>query len=488
MGLITKIKDMSLFKEEDNSANSFILYVALSYFVLIPFALFGAFNNVSFLISFAFSGLFFTLYDMTSKKSGFMLFLGILFTITIPQILQLKAIHRFLNWILTSFNTFFSSEISSTSISNALTIASLGLVLFSLSKKNRKIKEINAENIRLNETIDQQNDWTMKFEQINQLDEIEEQIIALTELIESATDPLILARAYAMRGSALRKNGMLSEALESLNISINLNPGFAQAYNSRGIIYKDKELYDKAIQDYSKAIELNPDYSIAYYNRANVFGKKKLYDKAIQDYSKAIELNPDYSIAYNNRANAFSKKKLFNEALADYNQAIELNSDYSLAYNNRGILFRNMDLYSEALQDYNKAIELKPDFAEPYLGRANLFLKKDLHDEALQDYSKIIELKPDYAEAYFNRGNLFFKKDSYDRALQDYSKAIELKSDYAEAYNNRGYTYRKMNLYEQALQDYKKAFELGAKFPENLPVIIEELKKNIVEAASSLEE
>ncbi|WP_277547197.1 hypothetical protein [Paenibacillus sp. PastM-2] len=148
-------------KENDNSANTFIYYVALSFFILlIPFAFVGSFNNVSFLVSFAFSGLFFILYDMVARKSGLMLFLGILFTVIIPQILQLKGIHRTLSYLILKFNEWFAFDISSSSISNALTIASLGLVLFSLSNKNEKIKEMSVENKKLSETLDQQEDWT----------------------------------------------------------------------------------------------------------------------------------------------------------------------------------------------------------------------------------------------------------------------------------------------------------------------------------------
>ncbi len=132
------------FAKNDDDSTTFIFYVALSYCLLIIPALLGAINNVSFLVSLAISGVFFTLYDMTAKhsaKSGVMMFFGILFAIAVPQTLHINLIKSSLSWLLSALNSLLGSNISSTSISNALTIASLGLVLLSLSNKNRKIKK-----------------------------------------------------------------------------------------------------------------------------------------------------------------------------------------------------------------------------------------------------------------------------------------------------------------------------------------------------------
>ncbi|MEC3434252.1 tetratricopeptide repeat protein, partial [Bacillus cereus] len=336
MKLFTTLSAKRFFKENIDSSNSFIFYVAISFFILIPIAFVGAFNNVSYLISFAFSGLFFTLYEMFAKKSGLMLFLGILFSITTPQILQLKFIHVFLKEKMMEFNAFFSLEVSSSSISNALTIASLGLVLFSLSKNSQRIEEISVENKRLTETVNQQEDWKIKFDQINQLDEIDEQINVLTDIIENEKDSLVLSRAYAMRGNVYRKNKMPHKSLEDFEKSFTLNPNNPITFAYRGLVFSDMENQEEAIRDYTKAIELKPDYAFAYNNRGIAFDSKGNVEEAIKDYTKAIELNPDYAAAYNNRGIALKNKGNVEEAIRDYTKAMELKSDYAFAYNNRG--------------------------------------------------------------------------------------------------------------------------------------------------------
>ncbi|PEU75163.1 hypothetical protein CN394_27630, partial [Bacillus anthracis] len=404
MKLFTTLSDKKFFKENDDSSNSFIFYVAISFFILIPFAFVGAFNNVSFLISFAFSGLFFTLYEMFDKKNGLMLFLGILFSITAPQILQLEVIHVFLKEKMMGLNDFFSLEISSSSISNALTIASLGLVLFSLSKNNQKIEEISVENKRLTETVNQQEDWKIKFDQINQLDEIDEQIIVLTDIIENEKDSLVLSRAYAMRGNVYRKNNIPHKALDDFGKSITLNPNSPITFAYRGLVFINKGNYEEAIRDFTKAIKLDPDFALAYNSRGIAFKNKGNQEEAIGDFTKAIELKPDYVFAYNNRGNVFNSKG---------NQ-------------------------EEAIRDYTKAIELKSDYAEPYYNRGNVFNSKGNQEEAIRNYTKAIELKPDYVKAYNNRGLVFSSKGNQEEAIKDFIKAIKLKPDYAQAYNNRG--------------------------------------------------
>ncbi|MBG0964263.1 tetratricopeptide repeat protein, partial [Bacillus sp. SRB1LM] len=351
MKLFTILSDKKFFKENIDSSNSFIFYVAISFFILIPVAFVGAFNNVSFLISFAFSGLFFTLYEMFNKKNS-LLFLGISFSITTPQILQLEIIHVFLKEKIMELNDFFSLEISSSSISNALTIASLGLVLFSLSKNNQKIEEISVENKRLTDTVNQQEDWKIKFDQINQLDEIDEQIIVLTDIIDNEKDSLVLSRAYAMRGNVYRKNNMPHKALEDFGKSIILNPNNPITFAYRGLVFSDMGNLEEAIRDVTKAIKLDPDFALAYNSRGIAFKNMGNLEEAIGDFTKAIELKPDYAFAYNNRGAVFNSKGNQEKAIRDFTKAIELNSDYAEPYYNRGIAFKHMGNLEEAIRDY----------------------------------------------------------------------------------------------------------------------------------------
>ena len=365
------------FENNDESANSFVFYVAISFFLLIPFALVGAFNNVSFLISFAFSGLFFTLHQMFIKKSSssLMLFLGILFTITVPQILQLKFIHSFLEEIIFNLNKWFSFEISSASISNALTIASLGLVLFGLSNNYKKLKEVKVENEKLVETVNKQNNWKIKFEQINQLEEIEEQISELTYIVKTEKESKVLENAYFIRGNIYRKNNKLHKALADYEESIKLNPKDPLTHFARAFVFNNMGEKQKSIEGYTKAIELKPDYAMAYNNRGIGFSNLGKPEEAIKDYTKAIELNSEDAEIYYNRGNALSSLGKPEEAIKDYTKAIELDPKDAEAYNNRGTEFSSLGKSEEAIKDYTKAIELNPQYMsklDPIIIKLNL--------------------------------------------------------------------------------------------------------------------
>jgi tetratricopeptide (TPR) repeat protein len=444
-----------LMRSGDDSANTFIYYVALSFFFLIPFALVGAFNNVSFLVSFAISGLFFTLYDKFTKKRGEMLFLGILFAITVPQILQMKSVNNVIVWLLSMLNKYLGVEISSTSISNALTIASLSLVLFSLSRKNQEMKEIKDENDRLNDTIDQQVNWATKFEQIDQLDDVDEQIRLLTEIIENENDLSILSRSYTMRGNAY-KTINTEQAIVDFNFAIKLKPDYAPAYFYRGQFFKNIGKHEEALKDYTKVIDLSPDNEIAYNSRAILLGIMGKQEEALDDYTKAIELNSSYPKAYYNRAKLLNEMSKHEDALYNYNKAIELNPSYSKAYNNRAILLREMGRQEEALEDYTKVLDLEPDYSLAYNNRANLLREMGKQEEAIEDYIKAIELNPTYAIAYNNYANLLRDIGKMEDALSSYEKAIELNPNYAKAHYNRAKLLQYMEKQEELNDDVKE--------------------------------
>lgn len=383
MKKIFQFSRKKLQERSDDTANAFILFVAISFFALIPLALFGILSSTSFIISFAISGFFFTLYDNTAKK--YMLFFGIFFAIVVPHVLQMEHVINWLSNLRQYLNCVLGSNISSASIGNAITIASLVIVLMGLHRKNRKIQD-------LNETINQQEQWASRFDQINQMEDLNERVSALSQIIKKEKDKDVLFRAY----------------------------------NNRGIYLANLGKHKEALEDFANAIALNPSNARSYYNRAQLHKKMKQPEEAMRDYSRAIDLNPVFVEAYNNRGNLYKVMGKLENALRDYNKAIESDPNSAIAYYNRAKLLADIGKSEEALRDYNKAIELKPDYAGAYINRATLFMMIGNLEDALRDYNKAIELKPDYAEAYNNRAVLYKKMGRLVEAERDFQKAIEL--------------------------------------------------------------
>ncbi len=68
-------------------------------------------------------------------------------------------------------------------------------------------------------------------------------------------------------GTTLLQLKKYDEAIRHLDISIRLNPSFAESFGNSGIDYAEKKHYQEAINNYVKAINLKKKFFDAYLNK-----------------------------------------------------------------------------------------------------------------------------------------------------------------------------------------------------------------------------
>ena len=161
---------------------------------------------------------------------------------------------------------------------------------------------------------------------------------------QSGYTSVLQARDYLAQGVIHYKNKKQNLALESLNMALKLDPGFAEAYYYRGLAHDmgfgwsfyDTAYYDKSISDFSRAIELNPEYEEAYFQRGKAYTGKREYIKAIADFTYAIRLNDRVSEYYSYRAFAHKQAGTITRALQDYKVAILVSPDDFTYYRELG--------------------------------------------------------------------------------------------------------------------------------------------------------
>jgi tetratricopeptide (TPR) repeat protein len=100
-------------------------------------------------------------------------------------------------------------------------------------------------------------------------------------------------RLYLL-GEALRAQGRFSEAIESLEASIESSPSKIDIYLALGWCYKRTDRLDLAIESLEKALEVDAAAPILYYNLAcywSLAGNKR---SALDLLSEALRRDPDY--------------------------------------------------------------------------------------------------------------------------------------------------------------------------------------------------
>jgi tetratricopeptide (TPR) repeat protein len=140
-------------------------------------------------------------------------------------------------------------------------------------------------------------------------------------------DDMLIATAFAARGSTKTYIGDIRGAIMDCNSAIEINPSLAHPYMIRGSIKCRLNDYIGGIEDYNKAFErnLNPrEATETYAERGMAKFRINDYKGAIEDFSNAIELNPKYADAYAGRGLSKIMLKDKTGGCLDLNKAKEL--------------------------------------------------------------------------------------------------------------------------------------------------------------------
>jgi tetratricopeptide (TPR) repeat protein len=135
-------------------------------------------------------------------------------------------------------------------------------------------------------------------------------------------------------------------------------------YFNKGLTKAQSNDFRGAIIDFNMSIALNPQFAEAYYNRGSAKFRLQDNNGAIEDFNKAISINPKFTQAYYNRGVVKVQQQDYKGALPDFNKTIELQTDFADAYLNRGLMKIVLGTKESGCLDLNKASTLGSTKAE----------------------------------------------------------------------------------------------------------------------------
>jgi tetratricopeptide (TPR) repeat protein len=94
----------------------------------------------------------------------------------------------------------------------------------------------------------------------------------------------------------------------------------------RGMSHNIMNSHEDALEDLNLALEMNPQYSRAFAERGGIHLAMKRYEEALDDLDRAIELKPNDMMAVARRGVAYRYMKRYEEALIDFNRCLSFKS------------------------------------------------------------------------------------------------------------------------------------------------------------------
>jgi tetratricopeptide (TPR) repeat protein len=118
-------------------------------------------------------------------------------------------------------------------------------------------------------------------------------LIALSLLIGLVLLVAPIARVFNNQGTALQRDGRLSEALRSYQRAIFLQPNYPEARYNLADAYEEIPDYSRALEQYQRAIDESPVFYPAYNNLARLYILRlKDPEAAIRLLDRALRLEP----------------------------------------------------------------------------------------------------------------------------------------------------------------------------------------------------
>lgn len=171
--------------------------------------------------------------------------------------------------------------------------------------------------------------------------------------------------AWSFKANLLKDMNRYSEAVESFDELIRIDPVNAQAYNDRALLLSGGlNQHDDALDSMKKAIEINPNDANYYFNMGIILEVKESYDQALQSYGKATALNPSLDLAWYRQGLVLKDLGRFDEAVSSLGRALDLNANNADAWNEKGSALMELGSREEAIICFERAAEIEPSNQE----------------------------------------------------------------------------------------------------------------------------
>jgi tetratricopeptide (TPR) repeat protein len=274
------------------------------------------------------------------------------------------------------------------------------------------------------------------------------------------------AGALEVLGSALRRQGKFSQALDILQPLQERMPESPRVHYELGLCYGPMGRGAEALTMLRRAVTLDPQHAAAWLalgDQLQLAGDSEGSLKALQCHLATASSHPDLAVAAEhlyagelakaeplvrnilkrNPADVSAMRMLadIGMRLSQYQDArnllercLELAPDYHLARHNLTVLLLRRQELEAALQQVNTLLQHDSTNPNYLILKASVLVRRGEHREALAIYEKILANYPDQAQAQLNYGHTLKTVGRLDDAIAAYQRSIDLKPDMGEAY------------------------------------------------------
>ncbi len=248
--------------------------------------------------------------------------------------------------------------------------------------------------------------------------------VAVDKLRESSSLALNSFRAYFYLGLALAADRRYTEAVESLNVALDLDPSHLQSLVALGDAQWKLGDLDEADAAYFRGLKLRPEYADALDGLARVQESRGQSEQAIATFQRAIASNRGFAPAYTHLGDLYLRLGRFEEAVRLLEEAVSARPDFAAGLNRLALAYGRLGLANEAIATIQKARELEPKNPEHPATLGLLQLDEGSLAAAERSFGQALALDPAEPEALAGLAEIARRKGAYDDAVTRIDAAL----------------------------------------------------------------
>ncbi len=248
---------------------------------------------------------------------------------------------------------------------------------------------------------------------------------AVEKLRRSAAMALNSFRAYHFLGLALIGTRHYQEALEALEIALDLDPNHLTSLVAYGDAYLKMGETDEAMAAYYRALKVRSEFPNALDGIARTYEARSQDGQAEEFYQRAIASNPGFAPAYTHLGDLYLRIGRYQDAVRLLSEAVVIRPDYAPGLNRLARGFTHLRMYNDAVATIEKAIELAPEQPEHPTSLGMIQMELGLAHRAEESFSRALELDPALAAAHHGLAELARRQGRYPDALIRVDQALE---------------------------------------------------------------
>lgn len=256
---------------------------------------------------------------------------------------------------------------------------------------------------------------------------------------------------YFERGSVQFRGEMYDNAILSLELCLEENPGSFAAANMLAEVYVKMNRREKALDYYRRSLEINDRQADVHNALAELYEYFSDADRAFEHFRRATEIDPEHVRAHCSLVRYYLKRNDRDSAERHFRASRDRALNESGALLKRAADAEEKGDHAGAEKLYRKILEQGPSLVDAYIALYEVYRRMGRYEKAVAVLEKLKFIRPDYEKAYFFLGNIYFtgkfpgKRKLYlDRAVENLKKTVELNPENFDACYTLSTVYRHM--------------------------------------------